>query len=116
MALFKWLRCKMSSKYQAGLLLRQAIRQARAGNNEAALQGYCDVIDMPKVSRNTLAMALFNRALLVSASGNDDAAIQDLDRVIHMEGVSEKISTEARRKITRMSNTEARSKTSREDC
>lgn len=102
MALFSWLRGKLSHQYRAEWILDRAIRHARAGRTEAALKDYSAVIAIGSASPNTRAMALFNRGLLLNAAGDNASAVRDLNQILEMPGVREQVVTEARRKLMRM--------------
>ena len=105
MALFGWLRGKLSPQYRADWILGQAILHAKAGRTKDALDNYSAVIAIEEASPNTRAMALFNRGLLRSAAGDNAAAVKDLERILEMPGVREQVVTESRRKLMRMTRT-----------
>ncbi len=110
MNILEWLRRRFSGRGQALSLYRRGVKRAKRQDHSGALDDYSATINLPQVSPDVKAMALFNRALVLAADGDQALARDDLHRVLAMAGTPTEVRIEARRKLVRMerqtSNTE----------
>ena len=94
--------------YRAKWLYQQGMVRARLHSQQAAIDDYTAVVDMPDSPASVRAMALYNWALVYSAMGRQPDAIGDLNRVLGMPQAAERVKTEARRRLVRMTRTSGR--------
>lgn len=109
MNFLSWFRKRLSNRYRARSHYRQGMKNARVHRHQQAIIDYTSVIEMQEASADIKAMALYNRALVHDAMGNHLQAVVDLKKVQEMIGTPEQVRLEARRKITRMDRSNARS-------
>lgn len=109
MKFIHWLKGRLSSRYRAMSLYRRGMAHAQQHEHTQAVADYSLVIDMVEAPADLRGMAMYNRALVYDAMGNAAGAITDLNRVLTLSGVAEQVRIEARRKLTRMDRSQARS-------
>ena len=109
MALFKWLKSKLTSRSHADWLYRRGMARAIAGQTESAIDDYRTVTETPEAEPRIRAMARYNLALLLYAVGEVKQAQDELNRVLEDVGAPERVKTEARRKILRVLRASERS-------
>ncbi len=108
MNVIDWLRGRISPKYRSEWLYRRGMVRARLKAYESAIADYSTVIETAESPADVRAMALYNRALVYDATARGGLAAADLRVVIEMPSASEKVRTEARRRMLRMQRADDR--------
>ena len=102
MSVSQWLKRKFSKATTPTCLYKAGMEKARQHDHEGAIGDYTAAVEMPDVSMDVKAMALYNRALVHAATRNADKAIEDLNLVLAMREAPGNIKAAAKQKLSKI--------------
>lgn len=104
MNIFDWLTSCFSDRSKAMSLYKRGQNKAKKHDRKGAIKDYSDMIGMPNVPADLMAMVLYDRALAYVAAGDEKKGAEDLDAVLAMKEEMVNVKTMARQKLATMAS------------